>query len=979
MKPDVWKDGHVKVIAVLLGISLLSPTIAIAGGAGTTACQDGEPAIPIDQFRTISGQGTFEMWPPNFKPADPLGQPLPSDRDSTGYNGFQRPGRAGGLEFFYDLDIVEDSSGTHLYMAYNSGFQIWNIGGGFADAPLQLSSRDGWANEFHDFEDPVTEFYFLIWDIAAINPPTNNQTLVALAADASTVGFTIWSAASKTNPSQLYQDTSKTGIQVAAANIGGRSYAFLGGSNGIHVYDMTRAREIGPCFESTAGAANLCGGNSNPVWRGRLEPWPWNRARYLDVLSTTIAGEPRHFLAVSDGFISTPLEVEIREITNASSLPPASVAIRNGLDTLSFGVDLFETGGKYYLGVADSSDLAMYEVTNCFVSTTGCNLNNPQASFPTSTSSFSYVQYSESNGRPFLYKGFHNLCSSPPSTGASPQEYLLDLSELATGGPVVNIIGDNYLDPNHSSPQRRIDYWSSYYDRSTDGFSTFAPHGGRFHEQYFYRGTQTAFDIHEFTGDIPVTASIQATTNDRWLSSSDNQPEWVNLSGSCSVGAGTGWSWSATNAPGTPAGDPNPVVDPLSGNLARVRRNLCAADNYPTSICPSETVNAEADVTCDGTPVMSNELALTLADPRPFFTSLDIVENPANPGPPPEYPVCTVLNFRALNGGVNDIGGKALTSFGWTITPVGGGDPLTCGVAGAGTGLNCNESQLAWDTQGIELVDPNLIFTDGFESGDTTSWSIDEASEGATVGATFDVVLTAANEHGSIQRTTQLAITPLEDLAFTGQGFTIPVTPPADGVYNFNATAVSATLFRWEFQQDASLPGDPGCTLVTPCEIRTTTSPSIQYQWPAGNTNGANYDVALEISNCDTAVAPISVTRTVTNVTVVSDMPPEITAFRVVTVGTDCACFAGQCICPPGVAQFTVDIDGKCDDLSITWGDGNTSNGLSCTSPTYSHNYVNEGTYDLEAEACLGAQCDTQFNLTNISPAIPIPLIVEAE
>ncbi len=971
MKPDVSKVGHVRVIAVILGICLLSPAIALGGGTGTTACLDGSPTIPLEQFRTISGQGTFEMWPPNFKPADPIGQALPANRDSATFNGFQRPGRAGGLELFYESDIV----GNNLFIAYNAGFQIWNIGGAFASAPQFLSSRDGWANEFHEFEETQTEFYFLIWDIAAINPPTNSQTLVAVAADSASVGLTIWDAASKTNPSQLYQDTSKTGIQVVAANIGGRSYAFLGGSNGVHVYDMTRAREIGPCFESTAGAANLCGGNTNPVWRGRMEPWPWMRARYLDVLSTTIGGQPRHFLAVSDSF-GTPLEVELREITNAASLPPASVAIRDGLDTRSSGVDLFQINDSYYLGVTDLNDVAIYDVTNCLASTTGCNLSNPRVSFPTGISDFSYVQFSESNGRPFLHKGFHNLCSRPPTSSEPYMEYLLDLNELDSGGTVVNVIGDEYFDPNHSGPQRRINYWTASYDQSTGGFSSYAPHGGRFNGRYFYRGNQTSFDVHEFTGDIPITASIQPTTNDRWLSSSDSQPEWVNLSGACSTGAGTGWQWSATNAAGTPGADPNPIVEPLGGNLARVRRNLCAADNYPASVCPSATLNAEADVACDGTPTNSNELPLTLADPRPFFTALDIVEAPQNPGPPPEYPVCTTLNFRALNGVVNEIGGKALTSFGWTVTPTAGGDPLSCDVAGAGTGLSCNESQLVWDTQGIELGDPDSIFADGFESGDTTAWTA-KASEGAvTSGATFDVLLTATNEHGSIQRTTQLMITPLEDLVFTGQGFTIPA-PPGDGLYDFTATALSATLYRWEFQQDASLPGDAGCTLVTPCEIRTTTSPTIQYQWPAGNTNGANYDVALEISNCDTSVAPISVTRTVNNVTVITDTPPEITAFRVVTVGTPCSCFAGQCICPPGVAQFTVDIDGLCDDLSITWGDGNTSNGLSCDSPIYSHNYLNEGTFDLEAEACLGAQCDTQSNLTNISPTFPIPLTIE--
>ena len=484
----------------LLLTCMMAATAATAE-ENTTYCQTGSPATPVEQFRTIGGQGTFEMWPANFRPTA-VGQTLPANRDSTQFvsNSSQLPG-FGGLEFFFDLDILEDAGSVYLYMAFNSGFQIWDITGANATQPVLRSARNGWTGQFHFFTELPTENYFPIQDIDAIDPPgAPGETLVAIAASWA-VGPSIWDASNKSGPFQLYQDAGKVAIQVANANIGGRAYGFFAANNGVHVYDLTRAREVGPCFENTNIAVNLCGGNADPVWRGRLEPWPWGRARYVDVIETTTQ-PPRHFLVVSDGFVSNPLGVEIREITDAASVPPASMAIVEGLSTVSFGVDLFEISGKYYLGAVNAADLEIFDVTPCITQAGSCNLNNPLFERLTAVINklpdFSYVQFSESNGRPFLYKGYHILCSRPPSTSEPDFEMLLDLSGLATGGPVVDVRGEEYLDPGHSSPQRRIDYWTSYYDQSTGGFSTVAPRNGRFHGAYFYRAAQSMFDIHEW-------------------------------------------------------------------------------------------------------------------------------------------------------------------------------------------------------------------------------------------------------------------------------------------------------------------------------------------------------------------------------------------------------------------------------------------------------------------------------------------------
>ncbi len=503
-------------------LALLAP--AAHAQPGTTACQTGSPATPVQKSRTIAGQGTFEMWPQNFQPADPIGQSLPPERDSTAYNGFQRPGIQDGLELFWAIDIVDGPAGPHLYMGYNAGWQIWDIGGAFATDPQLLSQRDGWVGDFDSFENPVTEFYFKIWDIGAIDP-TNapGATLVTLTGQPA-VGVTIWDAADKANPFQLYQDLGKISLQVAVANVKGRSYAFHAATNGIQVYDMTRAREIGPCFENTNTATSRCGGNANPVWRGRLGPWPWGRAQYVDVLEADIGGVKKHFVAISDEFVFNALGVEIREITSITSLPPTSVARVQGLDTLNSGLDLFmipeQASGieRYYLGTANNGALEIYDTTACIApaSVPGetCALGAGQRVFsrqlgfvPASI----YVRFSESNGQPFLYQGFHSLCSQPPKSTEGHIEHLLDLGGLATGNPIVEVIGDEYMDPNHSSPQRRINYWSSYYDGATNGFSTSSSHDGEFHGPFFYRAASTLFDIHEFKGETlaangPVTA-----------------------------------------------------------------------------------------------------------------------------------------------------------------------------------------------------------------------------------------------------------------------------------------------------------------------------------------------------------------------------------------------------------------------------------------------------------------------------------------
>lgn len=975
------------VMAVLIwaGVPVTEPARAQQCSVGTQGCLDGCPAKPVPRTRSVPGAGNVTLWPSSLRPVDPPGQALPSSRDSTQYNGFQLPG-APNLELFYDLDVVRSTQGTHLFMSYNAGFQIWDIGGNRAGKPAKMSQRDGWRGDFHHFQSHPTEFYFLIWDVAAIDPPNAaGSTLVSVAGE-SPVGLTIWDATNKRSPRQLYQDTGKTGVQVAVANIGGRSYAFFGTSGGIEVYDMTRARAVGRCFENTNTATSLCGGAADPVWRGRLGPWPHGRARYLDVLTTTAGGRTRHFVAASDGIISSNFGAEIREITDVLALPPRSESKIQGLSKLVFGVELFDYRSRHYFAAVNTNDVQVYDVTSCLNQGTGCSFSSPKVNLPTTLESAAYLQYSESNGRPFLYKGFHSLCSSPPLAGAPPKEYLLDLSGLATGDPVVDVRGGSYADP---ATGRRVDYWSSYYDQTQDGFSIYAPHGGRFEGEYFYRGAQSIFDVHRWTGGGATgggggttgTVTIRATSPDRWLSTPGRR-EWVALAGTCSTGAASAWQWSAANA-GAPAADPAAVVEAQQPGAGRVRGDLCAGDRYPVAVCRPRTVTASARARCGAGEAASNPLNLTLADPRPFFDGIR-VEETTRPGG------CQILDFEARQGNRASIGGKGLSRFEWRLVPESGDGTLSCRAGAAGEGLKCTETSLTWDTRHVDF-------------GNTGSRR--------SRRKTYNVELAVANEHGELARQKRVRVDAPAAVRFRpGRQIVVqPDTPPADGKYRFVARAQGASSFRWEFEQKAGRPGDRDCRRVQPCQVRTSTRRSIRYQWPAGNENGAAYRVGVELVGCSEAGNPVRAVHTVQNVVVPGSGgggtggggggsggggsggggggtggggggggtggAPDVRGFELVLDGDACRCRGARCGCQVGPVAVSVDVAGACDRLAIDWGDGQRSNGLRCDAESYTHTYTRPGTYTVKAEACAGNACDTQVNLTHLDHPIPLTIL----
>lgn len=813
-------------------------------------CLDNSPAFPVPEFRN-----GIRLWPENFRPAQP-GVQLPANRDSTGYSGRQLPGASSGLEFFSALEI----DGGTLYTAYNSGFHVWNITGPFAEDPQRLSFRDGWLGHFLKFQDLPTELYFLIWDLDVIDPPGGgNDDLVVLAGE-KPAGLSIWDVSDKTKPIILYQDWGRSGRQVRVAQVNGRSYAFfatfLPTSNqaGLHVYDLTRAREnylqTGQgCLEDSPNAIQCPG-----VHKGKIGNWPI--VRYVDVIEKN----GKSYVAFSDAGFNTDPAVEIRELQNLS-FPSSGTAFRGAdLQPTAKGIALFEHGGRYYMGVKAAQNHAIYDITHCLDSG-GCNnFGAPVWTRQVGEFGFEYVNFSKSGSTPYLHFGTHtSFCEQ-----GTQKEWLYDLSELGSSNPNITTVtasGLSYSDLFHGLD---VDYWGSYYDGNTGGFSMVMPHMGKFRGPYFYRAAWTIFDVHVL-GDFVEAPTITTLEQPKagqppyWM---DDEIDFTALASSCQP-AGGGWTWDAT----TGAGVSSELFNSDQLGNATFKFHCDTA-----SRCPDERVT----VTADNTSCVDAELTpagVTVLDARPPFPTIA-----ANP-PGGTYPVCTVIEFSG------EVGGKPPIDYRWLINGA---------EVDAGTVQNTTVSSLTmeWNTEGISLGPE--IFLDGFESGDLSAWSLGSSAVAQAppsqirsvvhlaaakmAGNDFDVSLELSNAAGSSSDSTVVTLTPLAALGFDSPAIT--VTPLADGQYQLraNSTPNSATEWKWEFEQtDAQ--GNPA-----PADVLdwSSTQQEVIYTWAPPNVADRDYTVKVWIRNCSQGQQnPPSRTVEVFVDDVVLPEPPVMSGFAI--------------------------------------------------------------------------------------------------
>lgn len=462
-----------RVVLTLLAVTTSIPA-ALFGGT----CGNNDPAVPVPECRNenngqqvpCSDPSAVRLWPAGLRPGLP-GQTLPPERDSTQWTSTTIPGALSGHELFHGLDIL----GEKLYVAYNAGFQIYDIGGSHAEAPSRELTKDGWRGDFLDFPS-FGENDFYVDDIEAV--VSGGKNLIALSGRV-TVGPTIWEhSISPLGLVQKYQDLGNRTQRIRIVNQGGTNYAFAGGQFGIFVYDMNRAQALAtPCLDTSG---TVCPG----VYRGKLGET--NLSLFLD----TIWRDGRVYVAKSGG---NGVPLEIWEVTTPSS-PGTAVRRFQGLSAGAQGMAFFEVNTIPYLGVVEKSGsawrLKVYNVDAC-LDTNGCGslgtalVNRP---LDVSASSPQFLNYSVSGSTPFLYYGANEF-----GIIGDQVEQLLDLSNFPGSVSEITDSGGTYHDDCNG---QTIDYWGDYYPDNDNGLRNIRPMVGKFRGNYFYRAAFGILDVH---------------------------------------------------------------------------------------------------------------------------------------------------------------------------------------------------------------------------------------------------------------------------------------------------------------------------------------------------------------------------------------------------------------------------------------------------------------------------------------------------
>ncbi len=360
-----------------------------------------------------------------------------------------------------------DTENNYLFVALAHGLQVWDARNGFPQPLSQLSFRafPVWSANAE-----------LKWPLQDVDAPANVDDEVAVAGLGG-IGIGIIDLSDKTSPKVLYQSYKKDGTQVYTATLGARRYAFLATATGdpaggLFAFDMTQAKiyTSAPCFEAVpaGGEAVQCPG----VYLGRIGSR--TSVSYVDGVD--------QFVVASAG---TSRGFEIWDLSN-----PASPLLKlTGLnDRTANGVALWKQGSAYYLAVRTVAfePTAGREVHRTSIYDVSCVAGSscPALGAPLFSAEFNgggiseFVDFSRSNGVPFLYLGSDERC-----LGGTQREWLLDVSNPAAAQDI--------------SP---FNYWGWYYRGGPTGFNLVAPRSGKFVGNTFYRAGLSIFDYHQRTG-----------------------------------------------------------------------------------------------------------------------------------------------------------------------------------------------------------------------------------------------------------------------------------------------------------------------------------------------------------------------------------------------------------------------------------------------------------------------------------------------
>lgn len=489
------RSSAFRCVPLLLCLAALFAVAAPTMAQGT--CSEGSPAF-------ATNVGLWGSLRPGDVDAALLGPvQLPDERDSTNYDGHGLPSAS--LPLYSSVDIEND----WVFTSSVTGFQVWNASGANAEKPVKVGGADlrsGGCTPNTAFWAVVPECTEVRHFIYGLDAPAGKDDILAVAG-LQPVGMAIVNTADKGTPRLLYQDSdtgssAPDGSQVHADVIGGREYAFFGAQDGLQLYDMTSARSLNKCLQSSG----LCSGVKKP----RIGPA--TPVIFVDGLAT--AGG-RHFVATS----SLTYEFGLRIWDVGNPLAPQNVhtgGSRFLSNEVIYGMAMWEQGGSQYLAVHVSGQGRIYNVTSCLAS--GCS----SLPAPTWTGNWStygtapgsatrlLVTFSRSGTTPFLYFGSNDQCS-----GGLQREFVFDVS---------NPSSPDEITPNGTMTLdgKTIDYWGWYYagnhsnnvPNPKHGYSRVMPMVAKFNGPVLYRAAYTVFDTHVWTQAIPTPPTANFSWTD---------------------------------------------------------------------------------------------------------------------------------------------------------------------------------------------------------------------------------------------------------------------------------------------------------------------------------------------------------------------------------------------------------------------------------------------------------------------------------
>lgn len=885
------------------------------------------------------GAGGVELWPAGFAPASP-DTLLPELRDSTKYNQVQLPGASNGTELFHSVDIASN----RLFVAYNAGLSVWDIGSGNAADPVRLAYRDGWQGHFLSHPSSTSEDREFTLDIS-VSPDTGGDPgdyLVGVAS-VSPVGPSLWRWDESADLLRsLYQHDTTGGSMVRMATDDGRTYMIASTGDGIWVYDATAAatRTTG-CLQSTPGCSGTGGA---PIRLGKIGSV--TSAAHIDVIER--AGV--HYVVATDANAAAfaPMALEIWSLASLAN-PSAAVRAYNGGHTNTRGVAFFLEGGKYYLarveyGTSNSDwKLKVDDVTTCLDSN-GCASMPSQTPWSTlglpthQAPNSHHLTFSRSGTTPFLHLGFRY--GTP--RGAGP-EGLFDMTRPgSTSGQStwkeITATAGSYV-ASGSCNFGPLGYWGDYLRNNKFGRNHVAGRVGKFNGNYFYRAARGILDVHVRSGGTPDVATISTTPDP----AEAQQPHWYSVP----------MTFRATPAGCTPASYEWDVPTlfsgwtcgiPCTGNQAAI--TFACGQQYHCGPLASMQVEASSDTAgCENADLDPAQLQDPIRDPRPWINP----QSELLPGGEDHFAQCSVISFEATAEGLGCefSGSQCQTTspaadcltFEWRVTR---SDGLRMGAVRKQTYCGTsNQHEYAdtfdWDSQSL--------FIDGFESGDTLDWQAGTEAGAGTGTEQFELSVTASNAyggtdpaHGTAPAFPAFFVDPVGDVLFQDPDGPIEASPLGNGSYELTALSTDATSWNWWIEVELDYAGAtvdcPGLPVMPTGRCIARPAPgedprllqTIEHQWPEARP----FRVWVEGSNCMPTASAIAV----------ADVTAVIGAFEVSELAVqlwnseDCSWsgFGGQAylecdLALPGavIVGLVAEVSGNPVTLHVNWQDGSAT------------------------------------------------------